>query len=155
MKYYNTSLIATLWILLALPIFAFAAFNDVTLESDPDVVILSTSGGDVNPGGADGVVESITVDGSSIGFTFQSGSQATSTSSSGGVQGTDTSNTLLIGNTCSGGTSKLSFYSSSASAAYATVTPQGGTCSGLATASAGGGGAVTTPPPPPPWSLHR
>lgn len=125
----------------ALPLFGFAAFNDVTLTTD---TVLSVGGVTLNVSGANSIVQSITVGASNFSAVLQPGSVISVSSAAGKVLATDAPAVNISGSECTAaGVSRLtlSVPSDATAAVTVVVTPGSSTCSGGATSSTGASGA--------------
>src|SRR3989344_120688 len=124
--------------LLLVPVFAFAAYNDVTLTTD--TVVLSVNGITVNVTGASAEIESIVVSSTDFTVTLASGSSIDMTAPNLNVFSVNTV-TDQVTNVCTSAQSKLGYLATGALTLV--VTPQTSLCAS-ATGSVGtstGGGA--------------
>ena len=142
-------ILTTLFALLVLPAFAFAAYNDVQLSSG-STIVLSVGGSNVEFSAGGGTIQDIQVAGSNVTFTMAPGSTVSMNSTS------RTTYTYQAGRatasfTCTDSASVLnvSLASSEPNNETLVVTPTGGTCA-VPTSSGGGGGGATPAPEPTP-----
>lgn len=131
--------------LLLLPAFAFAAFNDVTLNTD---TVISVGGYTLNLTGSSAVIQSVVLNDSNFSVTLSSGSSIQITSPTYQQLSVDVG-TFTTSNNCADNTSILTLSSSGASGTV-TITPQATICSTPAPSgsSGGGGGGGFSPPSP-------
>ncbi len=120
--------------LCALPAFAFAAYNDVTLTSD---AVISVDGYTLNVSGPSAALQSIVVNAGSFSVTLSSGSSLTITSPTLQQLSSDVT-TDLVNNTCTGSASSLSLAYSNTGTVTNVITPSATVC----TNSSSGGGSV-------------
>ena len=121
---------------LLVPILTLAAFDDVTLSSG-STLGMTVGGSALNFTATDGVLQSITVDASSVDFTMAAGSTLT-VSSADRRTFTYSVNRAAANFTCTDSTSIISFsLGAGESNETVTLTPTGNICS---TSSGGGGG---------------
>src|SRR3989344_2874334 len=129
--------------LLLAPVFAFAAYNDVTLTTD--TVVLSVNGITVNVTGASAEIESIVVSSTDFTVTLASGSSIDMTAPNLNVFSVNTV-TDQVTNVCTSAQSKLGYLATGALTLV--VTPQTSLCASatgsVGTSSGGGGGGSST-----------
>ena len=133
--------------LLLAPVFAFAAYNDVTLTTD--TVVLSVNGITINVTGASAELDSIEVGSTSFTVTLAAGSSIDMTAPNLNVFSVNTAADQVT-NVCTGAQSKLGYLATGALTLI--VTPQtslcasasGGSSSSSGGGGGGGGGGVTT-----------
>src|SRR3989344_3275236 len=126
--------------LLLAPVFAFAAYNDVTLTTD--TVVLSVNSITINVTGASAEIESIEVGSTSFTVTLAAGSSIDMTAPNLNVFSVNTAADQVT-NVCTGAQSKLGYLATGALTLI--VTPQASLCasatgSGSSSSSGGGGG---------------
>jgi hypothetical protein len=120
----------------SVPAFAFAAFNDVTLTTDANILV---GGYTLNVSGSTAAVQSITVNAGNFSVTLASGSSLTVSSPTFQQFSSDITSDVT-NNTCTGSQSSISLAYSGAGTVTNVVTPSATVCS-----SSGGGGG--SPPP--------
>jgi len=128
--------IAIVIVFLLAPVFAFAAYNDVTLTSD---TVLSVNSITINVEGSDSVLESIEVGATSFTVTFAAGSSIAVTAPDRNVIGVDSSAGQTT-NVCNDSESTLAYTATEAGTVV--FTPQSTLCASPASSggSSGGGG---------------
>ncbi len=129
-------LLASSIIMLCTPMFAFAAFNDVTLTSSTVFLVGSIP---LNVSGSNAVVASTTVTATSLIIQMQVGSIIT-ISAPNKNQITQVGGTGFVSSTQCDGTASLMTLSTPASSATVTITPLGTLCAAPVVVSGGGGG---------------
>lgn len=131
--------------LLLAPVFAFAAYNDVTLTTD--TTVLSVNGITVNVTGASAEIESIVVSATDFTVTLATGSSIDITAPNRNVFSVNTI-TDQVTNVCTSADSKLGYLATGALTLV--VTPQTSLCSsatgsvGVSSGGGGGGSSVAT-----------
>ena len=130
------SLALTLIAACALPTFAFASYNDVTLTTD---AVISVGGYSLDVSGSSAAVQSITVNANSFSVTLASGSSIQITSPTYQKLAVDVG-TFTSSNVCSSSSSVLTL-SSAGSSGTVTVTPEANVCSSSTLSFAGAGGS--------------
>jgi hypothetical protein len=116
---------------------AFAAFNDVTLTTDANILV---GGYTLNVSGSTAAVQSITVNAGNFSVTLASGSSLTVSSPTFQQLSSDVTSDVT-NNTCTGSQSSISLAYSGAGTVTNVITPSATVCS----SSSGGGGS--SPPP--------
>src|ERR1700722_17067166 len=120
-----------------IPFVAFAAYNDVTLTTDANILVGSYT---LNVSGSTAAVQSITVNAGSFSVTLASGSSLTVSSPTFQQLSSDVTSDVT-NNTCTGSQSSISLAYSGAGTVTNVITPSATVCS----SSSGGGGG--SPPP--------
>ena len=126
--------IAAIAAFLLAPVFAFAAYNDVTLTTD---TVFSVNGITVNVSGTSAAVESIVVNSASFTVTLADGSSIEMTAPDRNVLNADTT-TGQVKNICTSSDSKLGY--TATGALTLVVTPQTSLCASASGSSSSGGG---------------
>lgn len=131
-------LLTFLFVLLAVPLVSFAAFNDVTLTTDAVINVASTN---LNISGSSAVVESIVVGASSFDVVLQSGSSISITSSDRKTfTVSPSSGNFTSSGTCDSSSSNLTI--TSTGSITLTITPSVACSSSSTGGGSGGGGGV-------------
>ena len=121
---------------LALPGFAFAAYNDVTLTTD---AVIAVGGYTLNVSGSTAAVQSIIVNAGSFSVTLVSGSSITITSPTLQQLSSDVTSDVT-NNTCTGSASSISLAYSAAGTVTNVITPSATLCTTQASSGSTGGG---------------
>jgi len=120
----------------AIPAFAFAAYNDVTLTTD---TVISVGGYTLDVSGSSATIQSITVNTSNFSVTLASGSSLTVSSPTLQQLSSDVTSDVT-NNTCTGSASSISLAYSGAGTVTNVITPSATACTTSSGGSGGGGG---------------
>jgi Putative peptidoglycan binding domain len=131
-------------VVLSLPALAFAAFNDVTLTTDANILV---GGYTLNVSGSSATIQSMVVNSGSFSVTLASGSSLTVSSPTLQQLSSDITSDVTS-NVCTGSASSISLAYSGGGAVSNVITPSATVCSGSGGASPpaqsaqGGGGLI-------------
>lgn len=129
-------------ITLLIPVFAFAAYNDVTLTTD---TVLTVNGITLNVSGSSAAIESITVNASDFSVTLPSGSNFQVTAP--GLEWFSASTRTGLSKEICNSTQSLLGYAPVNTSVTVTITPSTTLCSSTGSGSSGGGSTAVSAAP--------